>query len=75
MSHKGKATSNITYNSDDRLEAYNNPAVYIFLHDYIVMAQEVHGPDYDPRIEEIDPDVLMRIGGGKRHVQYWIANG
>jgi hypothetical protein len=75
MAHKGKATSNVTYNSDDRLEAYNNPAIYICLHDYTVMAHEVHGPDYDPRTEEIDPDVLMRVGGGKRHVWYWIANG
>jgi hypothetical protein len=31
------------------------------------MAQEVHGSDYDPRTEDIDRDVLMRVGGGKRH--------
>jgi hypothetical protein len=34
------------------------------------MAQEVHGPDYDPSTEPIDPDVLMRVGGGKRHERY-----
>jgi hypothetical protein len=28
-------------------------------------------PDYDPRIKDIDPDVLMRVGGGKRHERYW----
>jgi hypothetical protein len=39
------------------------------------MAQEVHGPDYDPRTEDIDGDVLMRVGGGKRHGRYWIADG
>jgi hypothetical protein len=39
------------------------------------MAQEVHGPDYDPSTEPIDPDVLMRVGGGKRHGWYWIADG
>jgi hypothetical protein len=34
MAHKGKATSDITYNSDDKPEAYTNPAVYSRLHDY-----------------------------------------
>jgi hypothetical protein len=34
------------------------------------MAQEVHGLDYDPRIEDIDGDVLMMVGGGKRHGWY-----
>jgi hypothetical protein len=39
------------------------------------MAQEVHGPDYDMRTEDIDVDVLMRLEGGKRHGRYWIADG
>jgi hypothetical protein len=64
MAHKGKETSDVTYNPDDGLEAYTNPAVYSRLHDYTAMAQEVHGPDYDPSTEPIDPDV-----------RYWIADG
>jgi hypothetical protein len=63
MAHKGKATSDVTYNPDDGPEAYTNPAVYRRLHDYTAMAQEVHGLEYDPSIEQIDPDVLMRVGG------------
>jgi hypothetical protein len=51
MAHKGKATSDVTYNPDDGLEAYSNPAVYSRLHNYTAMAQEVHGPEYDPRNE------------------------
>jgi hypothetical protein len=39
------------------------------------MAQEVHGPEYDPRTEQIDLDVLVRVGGGKIYGQYWIADG
>jgi hypothetical protein len=39
------------------------------------MAQEVPVLDYDPRTEDIDGDVLMRVGGGKRHGWYWIADG
>ena len=75
MAHKGKTTSDVTYNPDDGPEAYNNPTVYNRLHDYTVMALEVHGPEYDSRIEQIDPDVLMRVGGGKRHGRYWIVDG
>ena len=74
MAHKGKATSDITYNPDDGPEAYSNLAVYSRLSEYTAMAQEVHGPDYDPSTEDIDRDVLMRVGGGKRHGRYWIAD-
>jgi hypothetical protein len=73
--HKGKATSDVTYNLDDGPEAYGKPAIYSRLSEYTAMAQEVRGPDYDPRTEDIDRDVLMRIGGGKRHGLYWIADG
>jgi hypothetical protein len=70
MAHKSKVTSDVTYNPEDRPETYNNPAVHSRLTEYTAMAKEVHGPDYDPRIEDINVDVLMRVGGGKRHVQY-----
>jgi hypothetical protein len=70
MAHKGKATSKDTYNLEDGPQAYNNPAFHSRLTKYSTMAKEVHGPDYDPRAEDIDGDVLMRVGGGKRHGQY-----
>jgi hypothetical protein len=54
MAHKGKATSDVTYNPDDGPEAYTNPVVYSRLHDYTAMAQEVHSPEYDPSTEQID---------------------
>jgi hypothetical protein len=75
MAHKGKATPDITCNPDDGPEAYSNPAVYNRLHEYTAMTHEVHGPNYDMRIEDIDGDVLMRVGGGKRHRRYWIVDG
>jgi hypothetical protein len=75
MAHKGKTTSDVTYNPDDGSKTYSNPTVYTRLHDYTAMAQKVHGPEYDPSTEQIDPDVLMRVGGGKRHGRYWIADG
>jgi hypothetical protein len=70
MAHKGKATSDVTYSPDDGPEAYTNTAVYSHLSEYTTMAREVHGPDYDSRTEDIDGDVLMRVGGGKRHGRY-----
>jgi hypothetical protein len=75
MAHKGKVMSDVTYNPNDGPEAYSNLAVYNRLHEYTAMAQEVHGPDYDSRTEDIDGDVLMRVGGGKRHGWNWIADG
>jgi hypothetical protein len=67
---KGKATSDVTYNTDNGPEAYSNPTVYRCLSEYTAMAHEVHGLDYDPRTEDIDGDVLMRVRGGKRHERY-----
>jgi hypothetical protein len=75
MAHKGKATSDVTYNIEDAPEAYSKPIVYNRLSEYNAMAHEAHGPDYDPRTRDIDRDVLMRVRGGKRHGRYWIADG
>jgi hypothetical protein len=51
MAHKGKATSNVTYNPEDGSEAYNNLIVRNRLSEYTAMAKEVHGSDYDPSVE------------------------
>jgi hypothetical protein len=75
MAHKGKATSDATYNLEDAPEAYSNPTIHNHLTEYIAMAKEVHGSDYDPRTEDIDGDVLMRVGGEKRQGRYWIVDG
>jgi hypothetical protein len=63
-------TIHSAFNPDDGPEAYTNPVVYNRLHDYTAMVQEVHGLENDPSTEQIDPDVLMRVGGGKRHGWY-----
>jgi len=34
------------------------------------MAREVHGLEYDPRTEDLDGEVVMRVGGGKKHGWY-----
>jgi hypothetical protein len=70
MTHKGKTTFDVTYSLEDGPEAYSNPVIHNRLSEYTVMAKEVHEPDYDPRIEDIDGDVLMRVVGGKMHGRY-----
>jgi hypothetical protein len=61
LGHKGKATSDITYNPKDGPKAYTNPVIHSCLTKYIAMAKELHGPNYDLRTEDIDRDVLLRI--------------
>jgi hypothetical protein len=70
MAHTGKATSDVTYNPEEGPKAYSYPAVHNHLSEYTTIAKEVHGPDYDLRTEDINRDVLMRVGGGKRHGWY-----
>jgi hypothetical protein len=48
MTHKGKATSDVSYNSEDPPEAYNNPSVYTRINEYTSAARSLHGDDYDP---------------------------
>ena len=74
MALKGKATSNVAYNPEDGPVAYNNVTVHNHLSEYTSMAREVHGPQYDPSTEDLDGEVVMRVGGGKKHGRYWIGD-
>ena len=74
MAHKGKATSDVNYNPADPPEAYSNTTVHKRLSEYNSMATEVNGPDFDPSTEPIDAEVVMRVGGGKKHGRYWIGD-
>jgi hypothetical protein len=75
MAHKGKATSDVNYNPEDGPEAYSNATAHSHLSEYTLMAREIHGPDYDPTTEDLDGEVVMRVGGGKKHGRYWITDG
>ena len=70
MAHKGKATSDIDYNPEDGPKAYINATVHNRLSEYTSMAREVHGLEYNPSIEDLDGEVVMRVGGGKKHGRY-----
>jgi hypothetical protein len=48
MAHKGKVTSDVSYNPEDPPEAYNNLSVYTRINEYTSAARSLHGDDYDP---------------------------
>ena len=74
LAHKGKATSNIAYNLEDPPSVYNNESVHSRLDGYTSMARVVHGPEYDPSAHDLDGEVVMRAGGGKKHGRFWIGD-
>ena len=75
MACKGKATSGVTYNLDDPLSAYSNPSIHGRLQAYTEMGTQAHGPDWDLRTHTLDGEVIMRVGGGKKHEWYYIGDG
>ena len=75
MSHKGKATSGVSYNPEDSPEAYTNPSIHNRISEYTSAARSVHGPEYDPSTEDFDAEIVMRVGGGKKHGWYWLGDG
>ena len=74
LAHKGKATSDVAYNPEDPPLAYNNEYVHSHLDGYTSMTRVVHGLEYDPSAHDLDGEVVMRVGGGKKHDRFWIGD-
>jgi hypothetical protein len=75
LSHKGKATApDNRYNLEDGLDAYTNTNVHPKLAEYTTVFRRRHGEEKDPATEPLDTDLMVRLGGGKQHDQYWMAN-
>ena len=75
LAHKGKAMApEVTYNPVDGPVAYTSSSVHSKLSEYTSVAHERHGEDFDPATQPLDTDLLMRLGGGKQHDQYWMAD-
>jgi hypothetical protein len=70
MAHKGRAMSDVSYNLEDPPSAYSNATVHNRLSQYIEVANEVHGPEYDLTTANLDGEVVMRVGEGKKHALY-----
>ena len=67
LAHKGKAMADVTYIVEDLPLAYSNESVHSCLDGYTSMARAVHGPEYDPSTHDLDGEVVMRVGGDKKH--------
>ncbi|XP_066342243.1 auxin-responsive protein IAA19-like [Miscanthus floridulus] len=67
LAHKGKATSDVAYNPEDPPSAYSNEPIHSGLDGYTLMARVVHGPEYNLSTHDLDGEVVMRAGGGKKH--------
>jgi hypothetical protein len=75
LAHKGKATaSETTYNPDDSSESYNNPSIHSCFTTYAEMGRQIHGPEWDPIRGPFDGEMVMRIGGGKKHDHYYMGD-
>jgi hypothetical protein len=75
LAHKGKAMApEVTYNPANGPEAYTNASVHGKLSEYTSAARQRHREDFDPATQPLDIDLLMRLGGGKQHDQYWMAD-
>jgi hypothetical protein len=54
--------------------AYSNPSIHSRLTEYTSAARSVHGPEYDPSTQDFEGDLVMRVGGGKKHGRYWLGD-
>ena len=75
MAHKGKATADVAYNPKDPPSAYSNEYIHSRLAGYTSLARAVHGPEYDLSAHDLDGEVVMSVGGGKKHGRFWIGDG
>ena len=75
LAHKGKATADVAYNLEDPPSAYSNESIHSCLDGYASMARMVHGLEYDLSAHDLDGEVVMRSGGGKKYGQFWIGDG
>ena len=70
MAHKGKATSNVSFNLEDPPEAYMNPSVHSHISEYTEVARSLHGADHDLSTQDFDGEAVMREGQGKKHGRF-----
>jgi hypothetical protein len=66
--------SDIDFNPEDPPSTYINMTVHSCLTEYSSMTRQVHGPDYDPTTQDFDGELIMRVGGNKKHGRYWLGD-
>jgi hypothetical protein len=74
MAHKAKATSNVSYSVSDGPEVYSNASFGQRIAEYTKACKQKYGEDYNPSEHDIDTDIVMALGGGKKHGRLWIGD-
>jgi hypothetical protein len=74
ISHKGKATSDVTFNVDDPPETYSNSTIQPRITRYVTTTREVRGLDFNPVTEPLDEKSIVRSGEGKMHGRYHVGD-
>jgi hypothetical protein len=59
----------------DGPEAYNNPSFSGRIAEYTEAYKQKYGEDYNPSEHDTDTDIVMALGGGKKHGRLWISDG
>jgi hypothetical protein len=74
IEHKAKATSDVSYNVSDGPKAYNNPSFGRRITEYTEACKQKYEEDYNPSEHDINIDIVMALGGGKKHGRLWIGD-
>jgi hypothetical protein len=75
MAHKAKAMSDVSYSVSDGPEAYSNPSFGRRIAEYTEACKKNYGEDYNLSENDIDTDIVMAMGGRKKHGRLWISDG
>jgi hypothetical protein len=74
MAHKAKATSDVSYSVSNGTEVYSNPSFDRRIAEYTDACKQNYGEDYNPSEHDINTDIVMTMGGGKKHRRLWIGD-
>lgn len=66
--------ANVTFNPEDPPEANTKPTIHNRITQDNTMAREVHGPNFDPSNQNLDGEIVTRVGQGKKHGRYFIGD-
>ena len=63
MAHHGRATApDVQYNPDAPPTVYNNSSIQTRISDCTSMGRKIHGPVWDPSTQNLDGEVVIRVG-------------
>lgn len=71
---KGQGDVGRAVQLNDPSIAYNNLSAYTSLSAYSEVGKEVHGSEWDSSAHDLDGEVVMRAGGGKKHGWYYLGD-